>query len=265
MRVTLKNLLITSLLVNFSHAFATEAAPLPTATEGFRYAITPYLWFLGMNGKVDYNNVQRVDTKIDTNQLLSTFDIGGMLEGEVHYGRWGIAGNGIYSKSSSLGSKSYLRDQALTVGSNTTSWIGIYTVAGTYTAVSTPSIYLDAIAGTRFLNLNSKTGLNTSVANTSYVGDRTLYSTITATDAIGGFKGRVRISDSNFYVPFYVDAGGGSSVAKLTTQQILGIGYAFSQVDISLVYSNLYYSLSKNQVSSYLNMSGPALAATFRF
>jgi hypothetical protein len=46
---------------------------------------------------------------------------------------------------------------------------------------------------------------------------------------------------------------------------MLGIGYAFQHVDISLIYSNLYYSLNKNQVSSYLNISGPALAATFRF
>jgi hypothetical protein len=264
-RKTLRRLIVSFLLICVSQVHAGDTAPLPAATEGVRYVITPYLWFLGMTGKVDYNNVQRVDTKIDTNQLLSTFDIGGMLEGEIHYGRWGIAGNGLYSKSSSLSSKSYLRDQALTVGSNTTSWIGIYTVAGTYTAVSTPYFYLDTLAGARFLNLNSKVALNASVANTPYTGDRTLYSSVSATDAIGGIKGRARISESNFYVPFYVDAGGGSSVAKLTTQQVLGIGYAFSQADISLVYSNLYYSMNKNQVSSYLNMSGPALAATFRF
>lgn len=252
-------------MISSTHVNAGDASPLPSTTEDFRYVITPYLWFLGMNGKLDYNNVQRVDTKIDTNQLLSTFDIGGMLEGEIHYGRWGIAGNGIYSKSSSLSSKSYLKDQSLNVDSNATSWIGIYTVAGTYTAVSTPSIYLDLLAGARFLNLNSKTSLNASLENTSYTGSRTLYSSISATDAIGGFKGRFRISETNFYLPFYLDAGGSSSVAKLTSQQMLGIGYAFQHVDISLIYSNLYYSLNKNQVSSYLNMSGPALAATFRF
>ncbi len=262
---TQKFLLIVCLLATFNQAYASDTAPLPAATEGLRYVITPYLWFLGVNGKVDYNNVQRVDTKIDTNQLLSTYDIGGMIEGEVHYGPWGIMGNAIYSKSSSLGSKSYLKDQALTVDSNTTSWMGIYTVAGTYTAVSTPYLYLDMLAGARFLNLNSKVALSASVTNTPYTDDRTLYSTVSATDAIGGVKGRVRISESNFYVPFYVDAGGGSSVAKFTTQQILGVGYAFNYVDISLVYSNLYYSMSKDQVSSYLNMSGPALAATFRF
>lgn len=215
MKITQIILLIICLLANSNQAYASDTAPLPSATDGLRYVITPYLWFLGMNGKVDYNNVQRVDTKIDTNKLLSTFDIGGMLEGEVHYGRWGVAGNGIYSKSSSLSSKSYLKDQALTVGSNTTSWIGIYTVAGTYTAVSSPYIYIDTLAGARFLNLNSKVALNASVTNTPYTGDKTLYSTVSATDAIGGVKGRVRVSESNFYVPFYVDAGGGQFYSEI--------------------------------------------------
>lgn len=265
MKVVSKILLVTSVLISLnSPVSATDTTPLPSATEGFRYVITPYLWFLGINGKLDYNNVQRVDTKLNDSQLLSTTDIGGMIEGEVHYGRWGVMGNAIYSKSSSLGSKSYIKDQALTVDSNSNSWIGIYTLAGTYTAVTTPSVYLDVLAGARFLNINSKTALSASVPNT-YTGDRTLYASVSATDAIGGLKGRARISDTNFYVPFYVDAGGGSSVAKFTSQQVLGVGYAFEYVDISLVYSNLYYSMSKNQVSSYINMSGPALAATFRF
>ena len=252
-------------LSSFNVANATDVAPLPSATEGFRYVITPYLWFLGINGKLDYNNVQRVDTKINDSTLLGTVDAGAMIEGEVHYGRWGVMGNAIYSKSSSLGSKSFLKDQALNVDSNTNSWIGIYTLAGTYTTVATPSVYLDVLVGARFLNVNSKTALNASVANTPYTGDRTFYSSVSATDAIGGMKGRLRISDSNFYVPFYLDAGGGSSVAKFTSQQLLGVGYAFEYVDISLVYSNLYYSMNKNQTSSYINMSGPALAATFRF
>lgn len=240
-------------------------SPMPSVSESLRFVVTPYLWLTGINGKLDYNNVQRVDTKLNANQLLSTTDVAAMIEGEVHYGRWGVMGNAIYSKSSSLGSKSFLKDQALTVDSNTQSWMGIYTLAGTYTVVTTPSVYLDVLAGARFLNVNSKIALNGSVANTSYTGDRTLYSSVSATDAIGGLKGRARISDSNFYVPFYVDAGGGSSVAKFTSQQALGVGYAFEHVDISLVYNNLYYSMSNRQVSSYINMSGPALAATFRF
>lgn len=240
-------------------------SPIPSVSEGFRFAITPYLWLAGISGKVDYNNVQRVDTRMSSNDVLSNLSIGGMLDGEVHYHRWGLMGNAVFAKLSNQGSKSYLKDQALTVDSKTDSWLGVYTVAGTYTAYVDPSVYLDVLAGARFLNANAKVQLNASVVNTPYSGDRTLYSSTNATDAIAGFKGRVRINETRFYAPFYVDAGGGSALAKFTSQQALGVGYAFDDFDLSLVYNNLYYSMSKERVSSYMNMSGPAVAVTFRF
>ena len=257
-------MLIAGSLLALNTVDAAETAPLPSVTEGFRFVVTPYAWMSGITGKVDYNNTQRIDTRVSANQVLSNTDVAAMIDGEVHYARWGLMGNAVYAKTSQLGSKSNIRDLGLTIDSNSDSWMGIYTLAGTYTAYSTPSVYLDVLAGARFLNMNSKTTLSGSLP-TGYLGDRTLYASVNATDAIGGAKGRVRIADSNFYVPFYLDAGGGSAVAKFTSQQALGVGYAFQYVDVSLVYNNLYYSMSKHQVSSYLNMSGPALAATFRF
>lgn len=253
------------LLLKAGAVYAEQKPPLPQVSDEFRFSVTPYLWFTGLTGNLDYNNVQRVHTHINTNKILDNLSTGAMLDGEVHYGRVGIMGNAIFAKLNAAGSKSYLKDQSLTVDSTTDAWMGIYTVAGTYTAHSNKTVYLDVLAGARFLNLNTKVQLDASVANTPYSGDRTLYSQLSATDAIGGVKGRVRLEETSFYVPFYLDAGGSSSVAKFTSQQALGIGYAFDAVDISLVYNNLYYSLSNKQVSSYINMSGPMIAATFRF
>ncbi len=258
-------ILLLSLLLNAGLVCAEQKAPLPEVSDEFRFSVTPYLWFTGLTGNLDYNNVQRVHTHINTNKILDNLSTGAMLDGEVHYGRVGLMGNAIFAKLSAAGSKSYLKDQALTIDSTTDAWMGIYTVAGTYTAYSDKTVYLDVLAGARFLNLNTKVQLNASVSNTPYAGDKTLYSALSATDAIGGIKGRLRLGETSFYVPFYLDAGGSSSVAKFTTQQALGIGYAFDVVDISLGYNNLYYSLSNKQVSSYINMSGPMIAATFRF
>ncbi|MGI9142683.1 MAG: hypothetical protein ACR2IJ_05785 [Fluviibacter sp.] len=264
---TFKNKLAVALLLAAfpAIALAEENTALPEVSEGFRFSVTPYLWMPGISGNIDYNNVQRVQTGLNANKILSNLSIGAMGDAEVHYGRWGLMGNAMYSKLSNASSRSSLKEQALTEESTTDAWMGIYTIAGTYTAYSDSTFYLDALAGARFLNSNSKVQLAASVANTPYVGAKTLYSSVSATDAIGGIKGRVRLGESRFYVPFYVDAGGGSSVAKFTSQQVLGVGYAFSMVDISLVYANLYYSMSNDKISSYFSMSGPALAATFRF
>lgn len=243
-----------------------EVSPIPTVRDEFRYAITPYVWLPGMNGKLDYKNNQVADTKLNSSQVASQADVALFLDGEVHYGNWGVMGNAVYSKSSSLGSKTVLPTYGgVSIDSNTDSWMGVYTVAGTYTAFANSVIYVDALAGARFLNMNSKVQLRATELPTGYSGDKTLYAGLSLTDAIAGLKGRFRISDSRFFVPFYVDAGGGSATAKFTSQQMLGLGYSYGWGDITLAYNNLYYSLSKNNVSSYLNMGGPAVAATFRF
>lgn len=248
-------------------AQAEAVNPIPTVTDEIRFVVTPYLWTPGITGNVDYNNAQRAHTHISTDKVLSNLATGAMLDGEVHYGRWGLMGNATFAKLSHKGSKSKNLQEGFTatVDSNTDAWLGVYTVAGTYTAYASKSLYVDALVGARWLNLNAKIQIDASIDGTAYNGQKTFYSSLHTTDAIGGVKGRVRLGESSFYVPFYLDAGGGSATAKFTSQQSIGIGYAFKDVDLALYYSNLYYSLSNGKVSSYINMTGPALAATFRF
>lgn len=259
--------LLTGVLLPAAASFADEVKPIPTISDEFRFSVTPYLWGAGLTGNLDYNNVQRVHTHIDSGKVLNNLSIGGMLDGEVHYGRWGFMGNAVFAKLSNNSSKSSNLQPSLTATVNSTAdaWLGVYTLAGTYTAYASQTVYLDALVGARWLNLNAKVQLDASVAALGYTGDKTLYSSTHATDAIAGLKGRFRLGESSWYVPFYIDAGGGSSIAKFTSQQALGIGYAFKDADVGLYYNNLYYSLSNDKVSSYINMTGPALAVTFRF
>ncbi|MGV0954216.1 MAG: hypothetical protein ACOYBR_07880 [Fluviibacter sp.] len=248
-------------------ALAEGVSPIPTVTDEFRFSLTPYVWTPGITGNIDYNNVQRAHTHISTDKVLSNLATGAMLDGEVHYGHWGVMGNATFAKLSNQGSKTKDLQEGLVANVDSTSdaWLGVYTVAGTYTAYASPSLYVDALVGARWLNLNAKIQLDASIVNTPYTGAKTLYSSLHTTDAIGGVKGRVRLGETSYFVPFYLDAGGGSSTAKFTSQQMLGIGYAFKGVDLALYWNNLYYSLSNGNVSSYVNMTGPALAATFRF
>ena len=265
--IKLASALLAAALLPVGTSLAEEVSPIPVITDDIRFLITPYLWAAGITGSVDYNNIQRVHTHISSDKVLSNLSTGVMLDGEVHYGHWGLMANAVFAKLNHNGSKSSNLQNGLSaaVNSTTDAWLGVYTLAGTYTAYASKSVYVDALVGARFLNLNTKVQLNVSVTDVGYVSDKTLYSSVHATDAIGGVKGRVRLGESSFYVPFYLDAGGGSSLAKFTSQQGLGIGYAFKGADVALYYNNLYYSLSNDKVSSYINMTGPALAATFKF
>lgn len=234
-------------------------------TDSFRFSLTPYLWAASITGNVDYSNGKHAHAHLNSNKVLSNLAMGGMLDGEMHYGRFGLMGNAVYAKLSNSSTQSFLRREEITVDSNSDSWMGIYTVAGSYTAYADQKLYLDIIAGARFLNLNAKVQLDASIANTTISVDKTLYSSTSATDAIGGIKGRARLGESSFFIPFYLDAGGSSSAAKFTSQQLLGVGYAFKDADILLAYNNLYYSFKSDQVTSYLNLSGPMIGATLRF
>ena len=90
-------------------------------------------------------------------------------------------------------------------------------------------------------------------------------SSTTVTNAIVGVKGRVRISDSEWFVPFYLDVGGGAPRTNVTSQAMLGIGKAYSWGDVSLALKNVYYQFSQNKTTGDLDLFGAALAVTFRF
>ena len=248
-----------------TNALAEKASPIPKVTDEFRFSLTPYVWVPSVNGTVDYNNTKVAEISMSGNKVLSNLSVGAMFDGEVHYGRWGVMGNATFAKLSASSTKANMIEQGVTVDAKTDAWLGIYTVAGTYTAYASPSLFVDVLAGARFLNLNTKTNLDASVAQIGYNKDTTLYSQFSATTPVGGVQGRVRIGETNFFVPYYLDAGGSNAVAKFTSQQILGVGYTFDIADVLLVYNNLYYNMRKDSVSAYVNMGGPAIAATFRF
>lgn len=78
-----------------------------------------------------------------------------------------------------------------------------------------------------------------------------------------GVRGRVRIAESDFYVPFQFDIGSGAAVWSWQAQ--VGIGYRTRWADLSAGYRYLSFQDSRNAVLQTLSMGGPFLAATFGF
>ncbi len=236
---------------------------MPKVTDGFRYVLTPYMWMPGVSGPVYHNNTKIGDLNMSNGQVLDSLSIGAMLNGTVYYERWGIMGNATYAKLRPSGTSSY--QQGVNVDTDTTFWLGIYTVAGTYTAYASDSVFLDVLAGARFLNLNVKTALKGTVAATGYSADTTVYTQYNTTNPVAGVQGRIRMGESQFFVPFYLDVSGASQNSTFNSQQILGIGYTYKNIDTLLVYNNVYYKMNKDNFSARLDMGGPAIATTFRF
>ncbi len=77
--------------------------------------------------------------------------------------------------------------------------------------------------------------------------------------------GRINIPNSNWYLPFYLDAGGGS--VPFTWQVYAGVAYkAETWLDVSLGYRYLAFDGgSKTRGVEKLNLGGVVLASSFRF
>ncbi len=235
-----------------------QAIPIPQVSDEWRYSLTPYLWLLNVNGQVDYNNHPVANSTIGTAELLSKLQFGAMAEGEVHKGNWGFAANLLYSRLKDQGTT--MRGQ-VDLGSTTTMTLGIYNLAATYTLYNSSQVYLDAMAGVRIFANAAKTDLD--VQGTPQGTSLSMNTTVT--NPIVGVKGRIRIADSDYFVPFYIDVGGGVDGTQVTTQGIIGLGKAYDWGDVSLNFNNLYYKTKTNNVTTSLDFYGAAVGVTFKF
>lgn len=235
--------------------------PIQVAVENeWRGSITPYMWLMNVSGTVARDGNTLGSVHLDTSSLLSNLNIAAMVEGEVHRGNWGLWGDLVYSQLSNQ--SSHLSIGPARLETKTTLTTGIYDLAATYTLYSTKDDYVDGLLGARILTQDTTVNLSTVGVLPNGVNRN---SSTTITNAIVGIKGRVRISDSEWFVPFYLDVGGGGEQTNVTSQAMVGIGKAFGWGDLTLAIKNVYYKLNQNKVTSDLDLFGAAVAVTFRF
>ena len=231
---------------------------IPQVSDTVRYSLTPYFWLVNIGGNLNYKDRRLVDQKITTSQLLSNFQYGGMLEAEIHKGNWGIAANLLYASVQHGNSR--IRD-GVDLGATTTAQLGIYNLAATYTVFNTKQTYVDALVGARILSLDAKIDADTlrNPSGTTFKNNSTI------TNPIIGLKGRYRLGDSDYFVPFYADVGGGVDGTQLTTQGIIGLGKSFDWGDAMLVFNDIYYQFKNGGTTTNLNFYGAAVGVTFKF
>lgn len=243
--------------VLFAQPVSSSPTTDPLVSEKWRFSITPYVWALGASGKLSYNGASTRTVKINPGDVLSHVNVAAMVEAEAHKGKFGVYVDALYADLSSNKTVVVSRDN---VSANTSLDITMVTLAPTYTLQNTPSLYLDGLLGARMFWQNAKTNFSATQTDAQV----TTSTSIQVVSPIVGLKGRWNLGDSKYFVPFYVDAGGGPE-SSFTSQAYLGIGRAFDWGDISLVAKNVYYQIKPNKATVDMNMFGAALAVTFRF
>jgi hypothetical protein len=240
-----------------------DASSIPKVSDEWRFEVTPYLWGTGIRGTVNLNDSSAKSADMSSSNVLSDLKSGAMIAAEAHKGKWGIMGDLVSATLQNSGSVPVLTpDGRATIGDKVTVQQTILTGAFSYTLANTKDAYVDALLGVRAIDVTATLGL--TVEGTSI--KRSISKKTSTVDPIIGAKGRYRIADSTWYIPFYGDIGSGGGTTNLTWQAMAGIGKTFNKVvDASLTYRALYYDMKDGGVLQKTTMLGPQVAVTFKF
>lgn len=259
---------------------ALPGAQAQPAADRWTFAVSPYLWLPNVDGTLKYNAPPgasgRPEVSAGPNDYLENLDFALMLAGEARKGKWSIFTDAVYldfGKEKSAVRSVDFGGSVIGTNLNTstqTSLKGLqWTLAAGYTAVQTSAVMLDVIAGFRYLGVEVTTDWQLTAAVSGPGAGQTFPASGSVSespdiwDAIVGVRGRVRLGESPWFVPYHLDVGTGSS--SITWQGLAGIAYAFKWGDAVLAYRHLFYDQSDDKLFQDFSFSGPALGVSFRF
>jgi hypothetical protein len=263
-------------------------APLQALAQApadkWTFSVMPYLWLPSVDGKLRFGpppvNGGTANVSVDADTLLDNLDFAFMINGEARKGRWLIATDYIYLDFSKADSS--VRSVEFNLGpgpisipaggnSGTQSSLrgDVWSLVGGYAAVEDKKASLDVIGGFRYLGIKAKTDwqlpvtVNLPGSTLTFPASGSVDKSQSIWAGIVGAKGRAKLGESAWFVNYYADIGGGSSV--FTWQGAAGIGYAFHWGDVIFDYRYLYYSTGGDKLIDNVSFGGFALGANFRF
>lgn len=242
----------------------------------WHYSLTPYAWFPNIHQTVQLGTPlgggKTVEVEVKPDSYLSNLEFALMGAFEARKGDWALAMDLIYNDFGDQegriktvrgpgGNESLPIDANLNVDIQALVWTGI----GSRTVARSAAGTLDVFGGVRYLGLETSTDLSFSgpdgvLGRSGGSSDR-----INVWDGIVGVYGRVQLGDGgDWFLPYYLDIGAGN-YSNWTWQGWAGIGYRFDWGDLVLVYRNLSYSTTGDEILEDMRMAGPALGATFHW
>ena len=245
-----------------------RADPQETPWE---FSVTPYLWLPHVDASMRYETPGNGGSQVSLTNLLQHLNAALFLSGEARKGKWGLAADLVYCDFRKEGSN-VLSVQGPAGGSEvpvntatTTSITGyMVSVTGHYALVRSPDTQLDFLAGLRYTHIGTTLDWSFAVAVDSLPGRTgSAEQGVDLYDGVVGLRGNARFGGGKWFVPYYLDAGAGTS--KFTWQGMLGVGYSFGWGDLLLVYRYLSFEQGDEHPVQRFYLSGPALGATFRF
>jgi opacity protein-like surface antigen len=263
-----------------------SASLTPPSASPWTFAVTPYAWLPTLSTTYSLTGPRGASVTSTTSagigDYISELNFALMAGAEARYNRFTLMTDLVYANASVTTSTNHFssvnlgsgpidipRNEQLSTGTRLA--MTIWSLEGGYTVVEGDWGNLDAVAGMRMLFINGTSnytlaadiiGPNQTVA-LSRGGSLNLADSYA--EGVGGITGRINIPNSKFYLPFYLDAGGGS--VPFTWQVYAGAAYqATSWLDISLGYRYLDFDGgSKTSGVDKYSLRGVMLVGNIRF
>ena len=269
-KILLAFLSVSTLFTSMGLAYADEElTPIPRISNQWTVDVTPYVWLPNVSSTLNYKGQYLNTADANMNNIISNLKSGAMISGEAHYGSWGMMADVVSATLQKSGTTSVTPAPGYNfrVAMKPTLQQTMLTGAATYNLINNKDANVDGLLGVRWISMTAT--LNLALDGTNYsLSDSKTVSTV---DPIIGFKGRYRIADSTWYIPFYADIGSGGGTTNVTWQAMAGVGKTIEKwVDVSLVYRGLYYDMSSSKTNGAgllqkTTFQGPQLSATFHF
>jgi len=247
---------------------AVRAEPQETPWE---FSLTPYAWLPHVDAALRYEPPGSGGTPVSMENLLKHLSGAFFLNGAARKGRWGLAADLVYCDFQKAGSNVTTvvgpgGETEVPINTATTTSLTGYmvSVTGNYSLVRQAGLEFDLLAGARYTHIGTTLDWNFAAAVGSLPArSGSVEQGSDLWDGIAGVRGSIGFGGGKWFVPYYLDAGAGTS--KFTWQGMLGVGYAFGWGDLLLVYRYLSFEQGDTQAVEHFRLAGLALGATFHF
>ena len=252
---------------------ATPPTPFDASSQ-WRFAASPYVWLPRVSGSMRFTgpDVARgfggrsVDASMGPYNYLQHLKFASMIQGEARKGDWSVFADTVFlsfgkraASANAAGGTGREANPGALRSADTAMRGAMVELGGGFTVFRQSRMMIDLIGGMRYLGAKGTLDATSDSSRDAHASQSQ-----NIVNGFAGVRGRIAMTqDRRWYVPFYLDAGAGTS--KVTWQAMTGIGYAMKWADVNLVYRYLAFHGSNDQLMQTVRMSGPSLGATFRF
>ena len=225
--------------------------------DGWRFGVTPYVWFASLKGDVaTFPRLPSASVDAGFDDLIENTDIALMLAGEARKNRFGIVADLSYLSLSADGDV----PGPLFGGADVDARTVFGTVAGLYRAVKTDKVGVDVGAGFRIWYVDTEINFSSGL-----LPGRSLEADEVWADPIIGLRFDAKLG-RGFSFAAAGDVGGFGLASDLTWQLLGTLGYRFNDwFSVRAGYRHLKVDYEKDGFVWDVALSGPIVGAVFRF